>query len=142
MLVSDYFLLQVMALQKQAMLKVVITIGLILAIYILFAYLQNIYKAHQVDLQIEKLREELIVIREENQKLKRSLEYLKTPAFREKSGKEQLNLKREGEEVIVLKRPEDLMSANEKAALKQPIDPKKLPNSQAWINYFFGGTNR
>ncbi|OGC81123.1 MAG: hypothetical protein A2788_00855 [Candidatus Abawacabacteria bacterium RIFCSPHIGHO2_01_FULL_46_8] len=129
-----------MALGKQATLKVVITVGLILAIYILFAYLQNIYKAYQIDLQIEGLQDELIVINDENNKLKRSLEYLKTPAFREKSAKEQLNLKREGEEVIILKRPAEAADDGEILTPRKPADLQKLPNHLAWLTYFFGDT--
>ena len=129
-----------MALGKQAQLKVDVTIGLVLAIYILSSYLQNIYRAYLVDNQIEKLRQELVTIAEQNNQLKRSLEYLKTPAFREKSAKEQLNLKREGEEVIVLKRDgeNDGTAAGNRQQPSAAVVLNKLSSPQAWLTYFFG----
>lgn len=131
-----------MALGKQARLKIVVTVGLALAIYILFSYLQNIYRAHQVDSQIEKLRSELVAITDENNQLKRSLEYLKTPAFREKSSKEQLNLKRAGEEVIVLKRADGTDPSTGAARAATSLQPNRLPGPQAWLYYFFGDLKR
>jgi len=87
---------------KAKTLKIIAAIGMIVALYMVFAYVKNVYRSYKIDRQIAGLQLEIDNLEKENKNLDQALEYFKTPAFREVSAKEQLNLVRPGEELINL----------------------------------------
>ena len=125
---------------KAKTLRIIAAIGMIVALYMVFAYVKNVYRSYKIDRQIAGLKTEIEELKKENDGLDKALEYFKTPAFREVSAKEQLNLVRPGEEVISL-------SGDRKTLLKAKQfgdkslgkeDFEKMDNIKRWQIYFFG----
>ena len=90
-------------------------------------YLQK----RQVDAEIRKLQAQADEIAQNNQELSGLIKYLNTPEFAEKQAREQLNLKKDGEYVVVL--PDTDEPASPDAA-----QPKAgTANPSLWFDYFF-----
>jgi cell division protein FtsB len=84
-----------------------------------------------VDREISKLQNQMENIRKDNEKLSSLVQYLNTPEYQEKEAREKLNLRKEGEYVVVLPQGEvggtdSVQSAN-----------SKIPKYKLWYNYFF-----
>lgn len=85
----------------------------------------------QVDSEISRLQDQSSNLKKDNQQLSELIKYLDTQEYKEKEAREKLNLKRPGEEVVVL--PED-SSVNGQVASAQSTN---VPKPEKWFNYFF-----
>ncbi|MBP7060457.1 MAG: septum formation initiator family protein [Candidatus Moranbacteria bacterium] len=90
--------------------------------------------------EVGMLQSEADKIRRENETLGEKITYFSSTGFREQEAKEKLGMKKEGEEVVVIKeRP----STNEGvgAEMQQPLlrtEESILPNYVKWWRLFFG----
>jgi cell division protein FtsB len=75
---------------------------LLLLIYASIACVKVIYKKHQMAEQNSQLRAQIVSLREENDRLGALKEFFSNKNFLEKEAKQRLNLKKEGEEVVIL----------------------------------------
>lgn len=106
------------------------TIALILVFgAVAFVTTELYMQKRQVDSEIARLQEQSNNLNRDNQQLSELIKYLDTQEYKEREAREKLNLKRPGEEVVVL--PED--TGNGQVASVN-ID---IPNPQKWFNYFF-----
>jgi cell division protein FtsB len=84
----------------------------------------------EVDKEINKLKAQADRIQKDTDDLSSLIKYLNTPEYAEREAREKLNLKKEGEFVVVLQTQENVAGAN--AGLeKEPSNPQK------WLEYFF-----
>jgi cell division protein FtsB len=84
----------------------------------------------EVDSEIARLTEQSESLSRDNGQLSELIKYLDTPEYKEREAREKLNLKRPGEEVVVL--PEDAgLGQVASAQTEQSSNPKK------WFSYFF-----
>ncbi len=89
----------------------------------------------------------------ENQKLKGMISYFGTQSFSEKEAREKLNVKKEGEQVVILKEggggksPDNVLQEKENNAGEENNNAaspktnsflKEAPNVIKWWDYFFG----
>ena len=84
----------------------------------------------QIDSQIRKLQQQADKIKKDNDQLSYLVKYLNTPEYQEKQAREKLNLRKDGEYVVVLPQKRD------KKDLTQTVAEKES-NFKKWFNYFF-----
>ncbi len=87
----------------------------------------------QVDSEIEKLQSTANEVKRENEDLAGLIKYWNTSEFQEKEAREKLNLKKEGEIVVVLPEQRETVSG-------ETLESEQ-PNISKWFNYFFKGDN-
>ncbi len=92
---------------------------------------RTMIQKRQIDQQIASLEAQAEKIKRDNDQLSGLIQYFNTPDYQEKQAREKLNLKKEGEFVVVL--PND----QEVAAVTQTIEPPAQSNAKLWLNYFF-----
>ncbi len=83
---------------------------------------------------LEKNRQNLTKIWEENKKLEQQLEILKSDFYIEKQLRDKLGLAKEGEIILVLPEPEIVKKLAPK--LPEPVVVKPKPNWQKWLEIF------
>ncbi len=84
----------------------------------------------EVDREIQKLQSQANEVQKSNQQLSELIKYLNTPEYAEKEAREKLNLRKEGEHVVVLPKDSDEQVAGANVADQS--------NPKLWFNYFFG----
>lgn len=82
--------------------KIVLIIEFILLAYMLYVLSTSLYKSYQVDKFIATAADENKRLEQENSMLLEDYEYYRSQSYKEKIAKQNFNLIRPGEEVIVL----------------------------------------
>ncbi len=115
---------------------IVIVLGIVTMISL--AVVKETYRRHQIQKEIEDLRSQANNKERENQKLKGLIEYFKTSDFQEKEAKENLNVQKEGEQVLLVKgnrqKENDIIPD---LANKPAPQEDQRSNSKKWWDYFF-----
>ena len=110
--------------------------GLVMLVLIVVSLplVKNFRKKTSVDSEIAKLEKEIIEVDSKNQGLKKLIAYLESDRFVEEEARLKLGYKKPGEEVVVIKRPEDrgLVIVDGVSDLE-----KDMTNPQRWWKYFF-----
>lgn len=100
-------------------------------IFVLFLTVRMFLQKYQIDKEIKKLEAETEKVKRDNEQLAGLIQYLQTPEYQEKQAREKLNLKKDGEMVVVL--PD---TDKREADQNQSQQPKA--NYKQWFDYFFG----
>jgi cell division protein FtsB len=110
-----------------------------LASFAIVAYslFKETYKKRQIQEEVKKLQEQATSLEQGNQKLKGLIDYFRTQNFSEKEAREKLNVKKEGEKVVILRSQEE---KEEEAKEENLAEEKQLliANPLKWWSYFFG----
>jgi cell division protein FtsB len=104
-------------------------------ILVVFMSVRLYVQKYQVDKEIKKLEEQASKIDSENQQLSELIKYLNTPEYMERQAREKLNLKKEGEQVVVL--PSGMDDTGEVAG----VGAESETNPKKWYKYLFGAKN-
>jgi cell division protein FtsB len=88
-----------------------------------------------VDREIAKLQSQMDRIKKDNEELSSLIQYLNTPEYQEKEARDKLNLRKDGEYVVVLPQG-DVASASQ-----EQNNQNKPSNFKLWFNYFFNHVN-
>lgn len=83
--------------------------------------------------KVEESEKRLVKLREENEQLRRELEYKKSPEFVEREIREKLGLVKKGEAIVVLPQDDSSQSTVDGGQSTQ------VPNYIKWWKLFFGG---
>lgn len=110
--------------------KMVTWLLLVLFLFVLTITIKSYTQKYQIDKEIAKLEGEAEKVKRENDQLASLIEYLKTPDYQEKAAREKLNLKKDGEYVVVL-------PPNASDADSTQTGVKSQSNASQWFNYFF-----
>ena len=92
------------------------------------------YREHQIQKEISSLQDEIESLEKNNYKLSQLTEYYKTDEYKEAEARKRLNMKKEGENVVIIK-PHPVNS--EQSGIKDELNNENLPNYIKWWNYFF-----
>lgn len=118
-------------------------IGIVVLVLIAVPLVKNINKQHKLNLEISDLKGEIGELEGSNKDLSKFVEYLKTDEFVEEQARLNLNFKKAGEEVVVIKHPEDSdkqPGETETSTYKIPglnkKDNNKISNALRWWHYF------
>ncbi len=113
----------------QSKITTVLLSGMLILVMVVAARL--LLQKQEVDREISKLQAETDAIEKNNRQLSELIQYLGTAEYAEKEAREKLNLKKEGEHVVVL--PKD---SSENMVATNTVDNESNPKK--WFNYFFG----
>lgn len=98
----------------------------------------------RIEEEIDQLKSEIATAENKNTELKQMIGYLESPEFSEEQARLNFNLKKPGEEVVVIKDTPttsfDLGSLAQ--ASGQPLGPQLPGNYQKWFDYFFKPKNK
>ena len=118
-------------------------IGLVIIVLISIPLAKVTSQRYKVDQEIKELEQEIIDLEKKNIDLKEFIDYLESNQFIEEQARLQFGLKKESEEVAVIKingseQNIDQDKTEDKAApATVGSDKKQTANLQRWLKYFF-----
>ncbi len=106
------------------------------------------YRKYKIDKEISDLKAQILSSEKSNQQISSMLDYLGSKEFLEKEAREKLNMKKEGEQVVIVEPSKDLATAtpeifaqtesqNNIGSVQQQEKPKEDSNFVRWWRYFF-----
>ena len=111
-------------------------LGLVIIILISLPLARIVSQRYKIDQEIESLGLEISELENTNQDLNKLISYLDSDQFVEEQARLNLGLKKEGENVLIIKDPTDFNKASG-ADDNDNLNSKNLSNPQKWFNYFF-----
>jgi len=117
--------------------------GLVVLVMIGISLGKETYRKRQIQREVEGLQTEIQKTNRENSELSNLISYLSTQEFQEKEAREKLNLQKEDEKMVVLKKDpepknsEGLQNAQENHSSLENRDP----NWKKWLDFFFAKRN-
>ena len=111
-------------------------LGLIIIVLISFPLARTVSQRYKIDQEIESLGSEISELENTNQDLNKLISYLESDQFVEEQARLNLGLRKEGEDVLVIKDPAELNKVSGADGIKD-LNSKDLSNLQQWLNYFF-----
>jgi len=114
---------------------IIVLVALLLGYNTLAAILRN----YELQGRVDRLDDEIGILELENNKLRYNNEYYKTDSYLEKRARESLNLRRPGEEVVIVPRRQSVSVNQDDRADEQPgIVERARANLNDWYNLFAG----
>jgi len=127
--------------------KFITLVGLTVIFLISLPFIRNAVKQYKINQEINDLKKEISSLQNKNVDLKNFVSYLESEQFAEEQARLNLNLKKPGEELTVIKYGSENSSAiGTSSASGQIFDipgydkekPKReLNNPEKWVNHFF-----
>lgn len=96
---------------------------------------RELYREYKIKKDIEALKGEIEAMESDNYELSQLLEYYKTDEYKEAEARKRLNLKAEGEQVVMIDGKES--STEEVSFSEQAAEEAGISNRIKWWNYFF-----
>ncbi len=116
---------------SRAIYSSIFSIVLILVlIFIGYSIYQKKINQQNVDKRLDHLREEIQRLQDTNLELAEMIKYLRTDEYIETQARENLNLKRSGEKVVII-------SNEDNNTTKKNDSQQNKPNYILWFEYFF-----
>lgn len=120
-------------------------VGLAIIIFISIPMAKNVSKRYTINQEISKLQNEINDIEKKNNELSKLTEYLESDQFITEQARLNLNYKKQGEEMIVIKDKDALNTKIEDDNKNTVFEMKGINNDQKkpasnpflWWNYFF-----
>lgn len=111
-----------------------ILLGLLMGIF------QKLYYRYEVKGELDKLNNEIAVLNEQKDGLSKLLDYYKNESNLEKEARVRLNLKKEGEKVVIIlpSATSTVNGENGEVISEFSMNKKDLPNYMQWWYYFIG----
>lgn len=113
----------------------VMTVIALIAIFMLGSALsKEVYREYKIKKEIDGLKSQIESMKKDNYELSQLIEYYQTDQYKEEEARKRLNLKGDGEKVVMI---------NNNAGNAQQVETKtdqqkvELPNYMKWWNYFF-----
>lgn len=122
--------------QKLFFSKIALAVELILLVVLGISFIQSLTTQRDISREIAALQEDFTELTEQQDILKSKQFMASSDAFVEVQAKEKLNLRKEGEEVIVLVDPDE--SIEEVAVPQPPDETPTISGARRWWLYFFG----
>ncbi|MFZ5559219.1 MAG: FtsB family cell division protein [Patescibacteria group bacterium] len=107
---------------------------LIILILLVIASGREAYRNYKINQEIRGLQKKIDELKESNKELTELEKYLQSPEFLEKEARLKLNLIKDGEKLVIIKRSEEESNLKE----SKPEENKNIPNILKWWEYFFG----
>ena len=117
-------------------------LALILIFIVSVPLAKNLSKKYKIDNEIKELENEKENLEGKNLELDNLVKYLESDQFVEEQARMNMNYKKQGESVVIIKKDEDTQeNQNNKNIYSIPESNKmiksKNKNIQKWIDYFF-----
>ena len=128
--------------------KFIFVLGFVALTAIAFPLVRKINQQRALAREIEALAAEAEKVEQKNSDLRAVLGYLESSGFAEKEARLNLDLKKPGEKVVVIKGDENQATTTEAVkslfnvpGLDKAVEPQTTSNSQKWLEYFFRSPN-
>ena len=101
------------------------------------------YRKRQIQREIENLQAEISKVNQENSDLANLISYLSSQEFQEKEAREKLNLQKEDEKMIVLRKEMGPQNGEKSGDVRNnsQTQESKVPNWRKWLEFFFAKRN-
>jgi len=101
---------------------------------------QELYYRYQVKGDLDKLNNEIVLLGEQKKGLSELLDYYKNESNLEKEARIRLNVKKEGEKVVIIlpAATSTIVDENGEVISEFSINKKNLPNYMQWWYYVIG----
>lgn len=99
---------------------------------------QKLYYRYEIKGEIDKLNAEIADLNKQKDGLNQLVDYYKNESNLEKEARVRLNLKKEGEKVVIILPQATSTSESGEIISKVSTDTLDLPNYKQWRYYFFG----
>ena len=99
-------------------------------VFVMITAAKTLIQKHRIDKEIRNLQDQVERIKKNNEQLTYLIKYFDTPEYQEKQAREKLNLRKDGEYVVVL--PE-----NNQGEVAGSSQGGHESNFKLWFNYFF-----
>ncbi|HEX9679448.1 MAG TPA: hypothetical protein VGA08_02400 [Candidatus Saccharimonadales bacterium] len=115
--------------------QVVRIAGLFLAATLVWQTVKVVQKNYNLQLQVDRLKDEIAILQLQNERYEYDIEYLKTKEYQELAARAKFNKKAAGEHVVALskKEPIDPLPVEDQARLEPK--PQYQENLEQWL-YF------
>lgn len=122
--------------------KFLAVLGLILIILISIPLAKNISRRHRINREIKELEAEINQMESQNTDLEKLIKYLESDQFAEEQARLNLGLKKEGEQVAIIKEPPSAATGTAANSYDFPAQTAEgqVPadsNPKKWQRYFF-----
>jgi len=125
--------------------KITLFLLLLLFIWLAVNLVGVIYKKHQASTKVEDLKSQVAKLEKSNQEISELIDYFNSGDFLEKQAKGKLNLRKAGEQVIIIEPGENSATTSTVASSQVMSAAPNLPASSAktesnlvkWWKYFF-----
>ncbi len=113
--------------------------GFVVLVMIGISLGKETYRKRQIQKEIENLQSEIQKVRQENSDLSNLISYLSSQEFQEKEAREKLNLQKEDEKMIVLRKDAagQTDSKTDETKRNEVLPEDKTPNWKKWLELFF-----
>ena len=109
--------------------------GIIILAFLGLNFTNTWKQSRAIDLEMKSLEQEIVTLEETNIELSELINYLNSTAYIEKKAREDLGLKKEGEETVIIPSVEGFIVSDDN---KKGNDNKASKiNPAKWWNYFF-----
>lgn len=102
-----------------------------------YHFLKTKLKQNEVSQEVQELQAQIEEFEKKNKSLGQLSQYFQTDDFKEREAKERLNLVKEGEKVVIVKKAEIEKVSNGEKVSKPNVEIDR-PNYYYWWYYFFG----
>ena len=99
---------------------------------------QKLYYRYEVKGDLDKLNTEIADLNKQKNDLSQLIDYYKNESNLEKEARVRLNLKKEGEKVVIILPQATSTDKNSETISQFSDDIRNLPNYKQWWHYFFG----
>ena len=99
---------------------------------------QKLYYRYEVKKELDKLNVEIVDLNKQKEGLNQLIDYYKNESGLEKEARLRLNLKKEGEKVVIILPQATSTNAEREIISENSISTEDLPNYRQWWYYFFG----
>ena len=99
---------------------------------------QKLYYRYEVKGDLDKLNTEIADLNKQKNDLSQLIDYYKNESNLEKEARVRLNLKKEGEKVVIILPKATSTDKNSETISQFSDDIRNLPNYKQWWHYFFG----
>jgi cell division protein FtsB len=98
------------------------------------ALVRELYREYEIKKEIESLKTEIGSMQKDNYELSQFIDYYQTDQYKEAEARKRLNLKADGEKVVMI----DGSSTTSPETVQTPAAaPDNTPVYKKWWNYFF-----
>ncbi|MDD4900676.1 MAG: septum formation initiator family protein [Patescibacteria group bacterium] len=122
-------------------------IGLVAIVLISWPFAKNAMKQYGINKEISEFKKEITALEDKNEALKKMISDFGSDQFAEEQARLNFNLKKPGEELMVIKDAAGDLSLAGSSSNDQIFNipgynnktepPRQLSNREKWLNYFF-----
>lgn len=120
---------------KQKKLRIILIILLLVFVAVFTSVIKILLQKNREENNIEDLNNKIQSIEDKNTTLKHLIEQANNPTEKEDIIRNNLNMKNEGEHVVVIN--DNKVETEIKLNFKKQVDTENLSNYQKWYYYFF-----